>query len=253
MRTELSKKIEKLCSVSKITSNPKEVFDHLMILGFNLLNEGSLNLIVRTFQHIKCNQDFVVELDVYKKDLKAWDLLQECFVEYLKEIRNNDLFDDVIGLQYDQYLGKVLGQFLTPKAIADGGCQMALINSMSELIEKQKHFNVGDICCGAGALQLGVLRQIYERHGEEGLRYVHLIANDIDVNMVRMCSVQIVLPCIVHSVSVGSFESTNYNIITQYKEFNTENNPAIRVIRNLYDYSIYIDEKNKIKVDTNFG
>lgn len=243
MRTELSKKIEKLCSVSKVTSDPKQVFDHLMVMGFNLLNHGALNLVCKTFNVLECNQDTVIELSMYKKDLRAWELLQECFTAYMHEIRQSEPFDDVIGLQYDEYLGKVLGQFLTPKDIADALVYINMMGSLEEHIKNKEHFDIQDMCVGAGALPLGALRAILKEFGEEGLRYSHLFLNDIDLNMVRMSAVQIIFPAIMHSKRIGSVHITNFNAITQYEEMCCVKNPSIIAIGNMFDFDLYKKRK----------
>lgn len=235
MRKELSKTIERICNNSTVRNNPKQVIDDLMIMGFNLLDQGTLNAFTGCYHKLLCNQDYVVELSDYKRDLKAWGLLQEAFDIYMHEVKDNELFADVIGMQYDEYLGKSLGQFLTPPDVADA-LAMLQLQGFKERIEAKEHFNIGDICNGAGALLLGALRVIVNECGKEALRYVHLVGNDLDPLMCRMCAVQLLFPSFMHNAPIGSVNLSQGNTITDYsKGFE----PVIVAIKNIFDYDIY--------------
>lgn len=245
---ELSKTIRKICETSKVRNNPKQVIDDLMIMGFNLISQGTLNAFTQNYHRIECNKSYVLELSDYKHDLKAWDMLQEAFLIYMHIVRDSELFADVIGMQYDEYLGKSLGQFLTPPDVAEAVC-MFNFDGIGKHIENKHHFNINDFCNGAGALLLGALRVIVREHGKEALRYIHLIGNDLDPSMCRMCAVQLLLPSFIHSAPIGSVALTQGDTIVDYSK---GYDPVILAIRNVFDYDIYLDRHMTIEEKTDY-
>lgn len=248
MRKELSKTIERICNTSKVRNDPKRVIDDLMQMGFNLISQGSLNAFTGCYQGLQCSQDYVLELADYKRDLKAWELLQHAFLCYMNEVGSNEPFADVIGLQYDEYLGKALGQFLTPEDVAEGAFQFSAFDSVSKHLEAQEHFNINDICSGAGALLLGALRVIVREHGKEALRYIHLQGNDLDPNMCRMCAVQLLLPSFMHNMAIGSITLTQGDTIVDYED---GFDPVLLAVRNVFDYDNYMTKHMPLEAKLN--
>lgn len=227
-----------MAGVSTVTSGPKEIIDDIIQLSFNLLYGGSLNAVARTFEAIICGDDYAQELAKYEKDRRAWDLLGECALAYLSEIKNREPFADVIGAQYDAYLGKGLGQFLTPEGVAAGGVTLSILESVGRALEEGRHTDVGDIAAGAGALLLGSLREIVKTFGEDSLRYVHLIGNDVDPAMCRMCAVQLILPAILHARPFGSLTVCHSNVVTEYEQAGGDRR-VILAVANAQDYAAY--------------
>lgn len=245
---ELSKVIQKICNTSKVRNNPKQVIDDLMQLGFNFFYEGTLNRFTGCYQKLGCNEKYVVELSDYKKDLKAWELLQEAWELYMHEVKDNELFADVIGMQYDEYLGSTLGQFLTPPDVAEA-LAMLQLQDFKKRIEAKEHFNIADICNGAGALLLGALRVIVNECGKEALRYVHIMGNDLDPAMCRMCAVQLLFPSFMHNAPIGSVNLSQGNTITDYeKGFD----PVIVAVKNVFDYDIYRRQHGMIEATVDY-
>ena len=215
---EISKKIQKLCNDSKFINDPKQVIDDMIQMSFNFLTEPFV--IGKAFPRTRYTfkNEMRNELTPYKKDPKVWALLQEIVMDYMQAIRDAEPFSDVIGGMYDEYLGKRLGQFLTPTDVAQA-CAAICMATMPPLTEP---INIGDPCgCGAGSLVLAQLEAIYQAQGKDALKLVNVMVTDIDANMIRMATVQIVLSAMFHRIPLGSFAAFCCNVITEYENSDT--------------------------------
>ena len=211
----ISQKIEKLCR-SKYSSGPKAVFDDVIQLAFNLLTVPAI--VQGAFPRTKTAADSALlnEVRRYEKDAEAWALLQDIVLDFIKLIAESDPFTDVIGELYDEYLGKVLGQFLTPSDVATG---VAAIH-LSIMPKPDRRMRIGDPCgCGAGSMVLALLRQIHQVHGPDALKLMEVIATDLDPHMVRLCTVQVVMSAITHRLPLAAYAAHCCNSLTDQSPF----------------------------------
>lgn len=211
-KQSISQKIQKLCAMSKYSSGPKQVIDDMVQLAFNVMTTP---IFLAHFPRSRFYVDHSMRNEVrrYEHDPKAWQLLQELVVDFMQAIHEAEPFEDVIGSLYDEYLGQALGQFLTPKDVADGlaAIQLALMPKPTEKLM------IGDPCgCGAGSLVLALLRRILEMHGEESIKLLDVLVMDLDPNMVRLCTVQIVMSSVIHNIPIFGLEAHCGNTITDY-------------------------------------
>lgn len=206
-----SKKIQQICK-SRFSSGPKQVIDDMIQLSFNMMTTPRfMTHFPRTRYYL--DETMTAEVRRYEHDPQAWQLLQELVLDFVKAINDSEPFTDVIGSLYDEYLGEVLGQFLTPPDVADALAEFQVIFT-EKPTEKQI---IGDTCgCGAGSLILAMLRSIMRHHGEESLRHLEVVAMDLDPNMVRMCSVQVVMSALVHDIPLSGFIAHCGNTLTDY-------------------------------------
>jgi hypothetical protein len=106
-------------------------------------------------------------------------------------------FEDVLGSLYQQLAShghrSHLAQFFTPAPIAD---LMAALASpepipMDEGAEPGRMLRMCEPACGSGALVLGFLRQLLERHGRAGPRRWSITAIDLDPLCAQICATQV--------------------------------------------------------------
>lgn len=204
---------------SKRSHKPQQVIDDLIQLSCNLITESVF--ITKAFRNtlFAYSPGFRNELTHYKTEPKAWKLLQDLHLEYMKTILENEPFADIVGMMYDETLsGSRLGQFLTPPDVADGLLPFVIGAIMEPINEKT---TIGDICgCGAGSLILGQIKAIYKNQGKDSVKNLLVVANDIDMKMVQMTTAQIVLSSCIHRIPLGGLTAYNCNTITQYQEMN---------------------------------
>jgi len=216
----LSKKIQTICDTSKQGLNPKQVIDDMVQLACNLCTEEAF--IYPAFPECRFTEKAVIrnELSAYKTDSKVWELLQELVEDYLAKIKEAEPFEDILGGLYDPYLGVSKGQFLTPNKLAEGLNKFLDIPVETELT---KPIFIGDMTgCGAGTLILALLRDILAKQGKEGVARCHVIVNDVDGNMVRMATAQIILNASLHNIPMLTFSAYQKNVITEYNAINME-------------------------------
>lgn len=198
---------------------PQQVIEDLIQLSCNLITESVF--ITKVFRNtlFAYSAGFRNELSHYKSEPKAWELLQELHLEYIKTILENEPFTDIVGMMYDETLsGSRLGQFLTPPDVADGLIPLIMGAIMKPIKEKT---TIGDMCgCGAGSLILGQIKSVFKNQGKEAVKHLLVVANDIDMKMVQMTTAQIVLSSCIHRIPLGGLTTYNCNTITQYQEMN---------------------------------
>lgn len=217
-RKEFSKKIKLLCnSANRMNMNPKQAIEdivgHVCLL---LMNKQFIEVAFPRSLY-QYSSSFVPRLQHYKDEPKAYEILKELCEDFIALIKHSEPFSDTVGMLYDEHLGQALGQFLTPPDVADVLAAIALVGADFNQVR-----HITDPCgCGAGSLLLATLRCIYNTHGKEALSMVHLDAVDLDINMVRMATVQIVMHSILHQIPLGSLKIHHANTISQYQEILT--------------------------------
>lgn len=212
-KKSISKLIQEICRISNYRNKPKQVFDDLIQLTFNILTSKTIHLRVDPYVLIQVDETLLVELSSYKKDLKSWELLKEASNEFIRLIATSEPFSDVLGGMYDEYLGDVLGQFLTPSDVATALAEICFMNSTP----LEEETVMGDTCgCGAGSLMLAQLRTTYKKHGAKSLNHILMIGMDLDPKMVQLTTIQIIGNCILHQLPIKELNIHMGNVITEY-------------------------------------
>lgn len=212
----LSKKVQTVCNTfNRRNANPRQVIDDLMQLACNLITEPAF--IPKAFKNtLYCYKSgFRNELSHYKEEPEAWTLLQLLYNDYMQAILDNEPFTDIVGMMYDESLGKNnMGQFLTPPDLAD-----KLVPFLTGAVAPKitAPIKIGDICgCGAGSLILGQIKGFIMEQGEDVAKHLHVVGVDSDMRMVRMTTAQVVLSSICHRIPLGSFTSYHANAIAEF-------------------------------------
>lgn len=215
--TNLSKQVAKVVQVAR-NRNTKQVIDDLMQMYCNLLSEPAF--IEKAFPNTlyRFGAGFRQELTYYKKDLPAWDELTKLSQMFLQTVATAEPFTDHMGSLYDLELsGNTLGQFLTPPDLADMLGELTM--SLAEPITKPQ--TIGDPTgCGAGSLVLGLIKSVLKNQGKGAVSMLHVVANDLDPHMAKICTVQVVLNSCIHRISLNSVTVHDCNVITEYQEMN---------------------------------
>lgn len=214
---ELSKQVEK---VSKIAKNrtTKQVINDLMQMFCNLITEPAFIEVAFPNTLYRYQAGFRQELSYYKTDLPAWNELQTLSQMFMQAIKKSEPFTDVIGQLYDlELVGNTMGQFLTPPDVAD---TLASLTAplMGEITEP---LTIGDMTgCGAGTLVLSQVKGILHTQGRGAVRFLDVRALDLDMNMAKMATVQIVLSACIHRIQIRSLIVHQGNAITDYTAVN---------------------------------
>lgn len=204
----LSKQIQKLVHGSRVIKTPKQGLEAMFEAVFNTLPKQPF---MKAFPHgyLKINPVFVSRVVHTDKDV---DRLRACASIYLQMVRDGKPFEDVLGAEYDQYLGFDWGQFFTPSDVSSlvGELQVSTLGEGMEM-----PFNFTDICCGGGALTMGMLQSVFQEHGKQAIALVDIHAVDRDPEMCRLTSLQIILSSMVHQVPFASLRVECGNPLTQ--------------------------------------
>lgn len=221
---DFSKKIKDACSAfQRRNIGPKQVMEDIINYCCLLLldKEFITKAFPRTLYEFS-NSFGSMSFKHYQDEPRAHAIVQELVKDFITLIKESEPFTDTLGMLYDEHLGKVLGQFLTPPKVAY--C-LAAFNLHGEDWSKER--GIADPTgCGAGSLLLGSLRYIYETHGKEAIAKVHMSAVDLDINMVRMTAAQIILHSIIHQIPLASFKVSHGNAITDYTAINNNQKVA---------------------------
>lgn len=214
-KKSISKLIQQIIQVSNRKNNPKQIIDDIIQLAFNCVFSGNFQYSANLHAQYWVDPNLLRELTEYKTDLEAWELLKEATMIFIALHKKSEPFTDIIGEMYDEYLGQVLGQFLTPSDLATALASITLALGGNNQITS--HTVIGDTCgCGAGSLVLGSLRVIYQTQGKEALKHLEIVNMDLDPRMVQLSSIQIVLHCMFHGLEINSLNTHWGNTITEY-------------------------------------
>lgn len=213
----LYKQVEKVVQLTN-GRNTKQVIVDLMQLLCNLISDNFFIHISSPNTVVQFSDEFRLELTYYKKHAQAWNELQILAEMFMQSIKDSKPFTDLIGDLYGHQLkGNRLGQFLTPNKLAYGLGKI-LMQSSGEIKEPVL---IGDPTgCGSGSLILGQLKATLELYGKNSIKNMDVLAVDIDMNLVKMTTIQVILNSIFHNIPLRSFSSHRANMITEYKEFN---------------------------------
>ncbi|CDT53600.1 hypothetical protein VCR15J2_390085 [Vibrio coralliirubri] len=118
-------------------------------------------------------------------------------------------FADILGPIYMELASrghkKALGQFFTPDSVTQLMCQMTMHDCWDQLEEratKNEDFGIGEPCCGAGAMLMSAIREVW-LNKPDLLHYVSIHGVDKDRLCARMCGAQILCNLVIHQLSLG--------------------------------------------------
>ncbi|WP_423197992.1 hypothetical protein DFLDMN_001630 [Cupriavidus sp. H19C3] len=221
---EFSKKIKDACSAfQRRNIQPKQVMEDiinyccLLLIDKDFINQA----FPRTLYQFSSSFGSM-SFKHYQDEPKAHAIVCELVKDFITAIKESEPFTDVLGMLYDEHLGKVLGQFLTPPKVA---YTLAAMNLHGDDFSEER--SIADPTgCGAGSLLLGALRYINETKGKEAIGKVQMLAVDLDINMVRMTAVQIIMHSILHQIPLASLNVSHGNAITDYTAINNNQKVA---------------------------
>lgn len=197
----LSKEIQKLVHGSRDIRTPKAGLEAMFETVLNTLPKQPY---MKAFPHgyLRINPEFMSRSQLTDKDLHQ---VKVCVDVYLKMVRDAEPFEDVLGQGYDQYLGFDWGQFFTPSDVASLLGELHIsTGKLKRKVANNTPFSVSDLCCGGGALTMGMLRSIYQDHGKPAIALVDIHAVDLDPHMCRLTALQVLLSSMVHQVPFSS-------------------------------------------------
>lgn len=246
--TNLSKQVTRVATVARRRTE-KQVIEDLIQMYCNLLSEPAF--IERAFPNTlyRYGAEFREELSYYKHDQRAWEELQTLSQMFLQTVAEAEPFTDHMTSLYDLELkGNTLGQFLTPPDLAD--LLGALIMNISEPITSPTTIG-DDTGCGAGSLVLGLIKGVLREQGKGAVSMLRVVANDLDPQMAKICTVQVVLNSCIHRIPLSYVRVFNANIITEYEEMNQGKHILYHWIPNasqsLYDDVVRFSQEHKAK------
>lgn len=121
------------------------------------------------------------------------EALNELTRDYIFEVYNSEHFADILGPVYELHSAKQsLEQFFTPPSIATLLAEMS-IGHVDKNLTGENSSVINDSSCGAGALLLAHLRKIYQSGNAAAISRVEVYANDIDLSMCKIVTVQIIM------------------------------------------------------------
>lgn len=198
----ISKQLQNLVKGSAVIKTSKQALEAMFETVFNTLPKHSTFMKAFPDGYLRCNPEFTSRDFYSQKDLEH---LKACANTYLKMILDAEPFEDVLGEEYDQYLGFDLGQFFTPPDVASLLGEISAVTiKMKRKIANHETFSVSDLCCGGGALTMGMLRTLYQEHGKRAITLVDIHAVDIDPHMCRLTALQVILSSMLHQVPFSS-------------------------------------------------
>lgn len=221
----LSKQIQKLVHGSQDIRTPKAGLEAMFEAVFNSLPKAPY---MQAFPHgyLRINPEFVTVTKHTAKDLAQ---LKACADIYLEMVRSAEPFEDVLGGEYDQYLGFDWGQFFTPSDVAGliGELNISTGNH-EEAIACNQPISISDVCSGGGALTMGMLQKLYQVHGKPAIALVDIHAVDIDPHMCRLTALQVILSSMLHQVPFSSLRVECGNALTQSEKLFVYSIPQVQ-------------------------
>ncbi|MGJ7553385.1 N-6 DNA methylase [Variovorax sp. RB3P1] len=225
----LSQQIQKLVHGSRDIRTPKAGLEAMFEAVFNTLPMAPY---MQAFPHgyLRINPEFVTVTKHTAKDLAQ---LKVCADTYLDMVRSAEPFEDVLGGEYDQYLGFDWGQFFTPSDVAGliGELNISTGNH-EEAIASNQPISISDVCSGGGALTVGMLHKLYQVHGKPAIALVDIHAVDRDHHMCRLTSLQVILSSMVHQVPFSSLRVECGNPLIQDEKLFAYAIPNVRTYLN---------------------
>jgi hypothetical protein len=132
---------------------------------------------------------------------------------YLIEVFNSEPFKDILGPVYEELsTDQRMSQFFTPPSIGVLLSEMHFYDA-SQHLQADTPLLIHDSCCGAGALLLTNLCKFYKVGGAKAIGRVEVFANDIDLNLCKITTVQVLISCALKKLPLRRFQISNYDIL----------------------------------------
>lgn len=158
--------------------------------------------------------------------LKDLDTINAMVQAYLELLKASEPFEDVFAGILSEFQGKAgegLGQFMTPPDLAKLVAALTTAtgphkdySAMRAIVASGEPIRIGDPTgCGTGGLLLAVLGQMHAE-APDLLEHVEVMGVDIDADMMRATTVQIVWNCFFHRAPVRKAEFYRANVLTEY-------------------------------------
>lgn len=206
-------KLQEFVSQSKIVRGKKEAIEAVIHGAYSVVCDYSL----QRFARPKCNMGFKnmsFLLSEFNSNEKEYDLLQSSVQALLKIYAENEPFTDVLTEIYGQFLGYDKGQHMTPPDLASM-LAMITLDGVEENFKGNHSFTIGDPTgCGTGAMILGSMKHIYEKHGKDGIAYCNFVGVELDRTLAMASVIQVELGSILHNIQFNRFEIYNENALT---------------------------------------
>lgn len=139
--------------------------------------------------------------------------MNELTRKYLTEVFNAKPFEDILGAVYEQHSINIRkGQYFTPPSLATLLAEMH-IDDANHHLQGNTSLSISDSSCGAGALILAKLRKFYDAGGAKAIGRVEVYANDIDLSLCKITTVQILISCALKKLPLRRFQISNYDIL----------------------------------------
>ncbi|MFD0913864.1 N-6 DNA methylase [Methylophilus luteus] len=141
------------------------------------------------------------------------EMMNELTRTYLTEVFSSEPFADILGAVYEQHSINIRkGQFFTPSSLATLLAEMH-IDDANQHFQGETSLSINDSSCGAGALLLAKLRKFHDAGGAKAIGSVEVYANDIDLNLCRITTVQILISSALKKLPLRRFQISNYDIL----------------------------------------
>lgn len=230
---------------------PKQIFDDFIQLLFNKMVSPELHLFVDPYVYLYVDKQLIKEIATYKNYPKAFELLNQASSLFLSNIASGDPFSDSLGEMYDEHLGDVLGQFLTPRDISELLTELTLAIEPTKPSTETKYI-ADDMGCGSGANLLSILKGNYLKYGKEYLQSIHIVGKDIDYKMVQLATIQIIANSIMHKLPIKALEMHWGCTLSEYTHRkNGENTLAVKWIPKHFYLKNEINALNKVMSKVN--
>lgn len=218
-------------TIFKISENCRDSDNANQQLAFkafiHLALQCHLTIFIARFKHYASSNDEVRQaiqigrefskFDNAEKILKILNLeaLEQAVDLYSLIVKEAPAFTDVLSLLMEEIFltrrrGEKLGQFMTPKNLAEGGARF--LNSENNFVAPY-HFH--DPAVGNGALLLAQLSYEF-KIDRNRTRLMKIWVNDIDPFMCNITTLQVLANLNQHNVDVYEYCMTCSHAITQY-------------------------------------
>lgn len=138
----------------------------------------------------------------------------DALLSYFDLVAASEPFEDIFTMLHEEFLltglkGEGLGQFFAAADISYLIAELILTDDSTA-----KH-DFCDDCCGAGSLNLGMMKGRY-RENPEAFKTMNIEVTDIDELACKSAFIQIVASMIAHKIPINQVRVFNSNVLTQW-------------------------------------
>ena len=159
---------------------------------------------------VEFSDSMIESFDGVKQDAR----LDKLFTTYCKLVKINDPFTDLFSLFHEELLlsdkySDDLGKFYTPPDFS------YLMAELMPVLSSTSYF--GDVCSGAGSLNLAALRRC-ALENPDALGSIVVVLDDIDELACKVAFIQIATNILVHRMQIGLVEVYKCNLLTEWRK-----------------------------------